>query len=129
MISMLLIQYELNYSKQLKVIYNAMLLDKEKEINQFDFVVINEFVLSHRLSYTLIDKMFATFQNKQGGLSFESFESFIMELDCFDNENFKNAYRNNPTIITNTIRSHKGIRRYLQGLTYSTFFSTFSICI
>ena len=119
MISMLLIQYELNYSKQLKVIYNAMLLDKEKEINQFDFVVINEFVLSHRLSYTLIDKMFATFQNKQGGLSFESFESFIMELDCFDNENFKNSYRNMQLNQIQNVLS--GLQKEIQGGQMSIF--------
>lgn len=119
LISTLLIQYELNYSKQLKAIYNAMLFDKEKEINQFDFVVINEFVLSHRLSYTLIDKMYASFQNKNGSLPFEAFESFIMELDCFDNEKFKNSYRNMQLNQIQNVLS--GLQKEIQGGQMSIF--------
>ena len=95
--SLCFIKYEMSYSKNLRIIYNSMTMNKEKELEEFEFISIHQFILNHKLPFSVIDKMFSSLKNNQDKLSFEAFETFIIELDCFDTEKF-NTFINNLNI-------------------------------
>lgn len=74
-----------------------MTMSKEKELEEFEFISLNQFILNHKLPFSVIDKMFSSLKNNQDKLSFEAFETFTIELDCFDADKY-NSYNNNLNV-------------------------------
>lgn len=88
-VSEIFIQYELSYNMTLKSIFNSVDIEGTGEIDFVDCLLLQEFIFSHKLNYNTIERLFHSLMNTKHKLSFEYFETFVIETDCFVIERYK----------------------------------------
>ena len=76
--------YEHNFTSTLKIIFNSFCFDDK--LNFFEYLTLNEYLLGHKVSYELLNKLF--FVDKENKMDFERFETIIIELDNLDMNKF-----------------------------------------
>ena len=74
------IVYEHTFTNTLRVIFNSFC--HEERLNKLEYLTINEYLLGHRVSYDLLDKLFSI--GKETKMDFERFETNVIELDNLD---------------------------------------------
>ncbi len=74
------IVYEHTFTNTLRVIFNSFC--HEERLNKLEYLTINEYLLGHRVSYDLLDKLFSI--SKETKMDFERFETNVIELDNLD---------------------------------------------
>ena len=74
------IVYEHTFSNTLRIIFKSFC--HEDKINKLEYLTINEYLLGHRVSFDLLDKLFSI--GKETKMDFERFETNVIELDNLD---------------------------------------------
>ena len=74
------IVYEHTFSNTLKIIFRSFCHDDK--LNKLEYLTINEYLLGHRVSFELLNKLFSI--GKETKMDFERFETNVIELDNLD---------------------------------------------
>jgi hypothetical protein len=88
-ISEILIELKAIYSKILKTVFSAIDYEGKSYINLFEFLIVNQYLFAHKLSYDQVEAVFNRFkinENKylEDTLPYEQFEVIAIEGDLLD---------------------------------------------